>query len=273
MASELFVRTLLRAEAAVALAILLVLALRAPARRLIGPALAYRLWALVLVAAGSSLFPTLAEFRAGAIVHHAEPWPAAQVLAIAWLVGAAAMVLAVLAAEIRFRRLANRGLAGPAIVGVAAPRLVTPYDYHARFTPQERAFIRRHERTHLEQNHPLTNAVIAGLQVLGWFNPLVHLAAAAARFDQELACDFLILEGRPKDRRVYGEALLKAQLGGRSLCSPLSCAWSRHPLEVRLRALASPELTLGRYRAGFAFVGAVGFGVAMAIWTGAPAPS
>ncbi len=59
---ELFVLTLLRAQVAATVAILAVAGLRGPVRRLAGPGVAYRLWALVPAAALSSLFPTLAEF-------------------------------------------------------------------------------------------------------------------------------------------------------------------------------------------------------------------
>jgi beta-lactamase regulating signal transducer with metallopeptidase domain len=54
--------TVLRAQIALSLGLLVTMALRAPARRLIGPRLAYRLWTLGPAAALTSLFPTLAEF-------------------------------------------------------------------------------------------------------------------------------------------------------------------------------------------------------------------
>jgi beta-lactamase regulating signal transducer with metallopeptidase domain len=291
--SEVFVLGLLRAQIAASLAILSAMALRGPVRRLGGADIAYRLWALVPAAALSSLFPTLAEFMsrdslfgaalfgdgrtvAGGAVLRAltddrfwGDW--AQVLTAAWLVGAVGLAGLILLAEMRFRRLARLGLAGPAIVGVAAPRLVTPFDYAERFSEAERGFIRRHERAHLQRGDNLANLVIAAVQVLAWFNPLVHVAGSLARLDQEAACDAQVLEGRPRDRRPYAEALLKAHLP--TARAGLACAWAaggRHPLEWRLRLLARPEPTLRRYLAGLTLVGALAVLTAVSVWTLAP---
>lgn len=290
--SELFILGLLRAQIAASLAILAVMALRGPVRRLAGADIAYRLWALAPAAALSSLFPTLAEFLSrdslfgagfgvgGRAVSGAwmrafsddgfwADW--AQALTAAWVVGALGLALLILLAELRFRRLARQGLAGPAIVGVAAPRLVTPFDYAERFSEVERGFIRRHERAHLQRGDNLANLVIALAQVLAWFNPLVHVAANLARLDQEAACDAQVLEGRPRDRRGYAEALLKAHLPGAR--TGLSCPWAaggRHPLEWRLRLLARPEPTLRRYMAGLTLVGALAVLAAGSVWTLAP---
>ncbi len=286
--SELFVLGLLRAQIAASLAILAVVALRGPVRRLAGPDIAYGLWALAPAAALTSLFPTLAEFMSRDSLFGAggratggtwlraltddgfwADW--AHALTAAWLVGALGLALLILLAEMRFRRLARLGLAGPAIVGVAAPRLVTPFDYVERFTEAERGFIRRHERAHMQRGDNLANLVIALAQVLAWFNPLVHLAANLARLDQEAACDARVLEGRPRERRAYAEALLKAHLpGGRT---GLACPWAaggRHPLEWRLRLLARPEPTLRRYMAGLTLVGTLAVLAAASVWTLAP---
>jgi len=296
MASELFVLTLVRAQAAVSLAVLLVLILRAPARRRIGVGLTYRLWLLAPAAAFISPFPTLSEF-----LHHAPfvagasggvgdsvaavclqiltanaPWlRAAPLLTFVWAMGALALATLFLGAELRFRRRARLGLAGPAMVGVAAPRFVTPHDYRQRFTERERDLILRHERAHLVQGDPIANLLIAGFQVLFWFNPLIHVAAAQIKLDQELACDALVIEGQPKARRTYAQALVKAHLTGPQ--SALVCAWtpagagfSCSPLEHRLRALTWGEVSLTRYLAGLIAVGGLAVSMAAGVWIAAP---
>jgi beta-lactamase regulating signal transducer with metallopeptidase domain len=297
MASELFVLTLVRAQAAASLAVLLVMILRAPARRRIGVGLTYRLWLLVAAAAFISPFPTLSEF-----LHHATPVAGASIrgadslgdivrqaltadafwfrtapsLTWAWTIGALALASLFLTAELRFRRLARLGLAGPAMVGVAAPRFVTPHDYRRRFSERERDLILRHERAHLAQGDPVANLLIAGFQVLFWFNPLIHLAAAQIKLDQELACDALVVEGRPKARRAYGDALVKAHLTGPQ--SALVCAWTpvrnrlarTSALEHRLRALSWGEVSLTRYLAGLVAVGGLAVGMAIGVWIATP---
>jgi beta-lactamase regulating signal transducer with metallopeptidase domain len=290
MASELFVLTLIRAQAAVSLAVLLVLILRGPARRRIGVGLAYRLWLLPLAAVVISPFPTLSEFLqrvppvaavprggGGAI---AEVFFASRhrhrLLTWVWAVGALALASVFVAAELRFRRRARLGLAGPALVGVAAPRFVTPHDYRQRFTERERDLILRHERAHLAQGDAIANLLIAGLQLLFWFNPLIHLAAAQIKLDQELACDALVIEARPKARRLYAEALVKAHLAGPQ--SALVCAWSParrglwrgSPLEHRLRALSWGEVSGARYIAGLVAVGGLAVATTVGLWIAAP---
>jgi len=292
MEGEMFVLTLLRAQIAAGLAVLAVLLLRGPVRRLAGPSVAYGLWALVPAAAVSSLFPTLAEFLRQDSLFAAMPTRAgggwlralsddgvwrgwAPGLAAAWFAGAVGLALLFGWGEARFRRLARLGLAGPAVIGIAAPRLVTPHDYTERFTETERGFIRRHERAHMLRQDHLANLMIAVVQVVGWFNPLIHLAAAIARLDQEAACDAQVLEGRPSDRRPYAEALLKAHMQG-TRTGALACAWAptnRHPLELRLRLLARPEPSLRRYVVGVTTVGALAVLAAAAVWTLAPRQS
>jgi beta-lactamase regulating signal transducer with metallopeptidase domain len=296
MASDLFVLTLVRAQAAASLAVLLVLVLRAPARRWIGACLTYRLWLVAPAAAFVSPFPTLAEFlhRAmpisgaalsqdgdlGAVLLQALTASAfwfrvAPALIWGWAMGALALASLFLASELRFRRLARLGLAGPAMVGVAAPRFVTPHDYRQRFTERERDLILRHERAHLAQGDPIANLLIAAFQVVFWFNPLIHLAAAQIKLDQELACDALVIEGRPKARRAYAHALVKAHLTGPQ--SALVCAWTpasarfaRSPLEHRLQALSRGEVSLTRYMAGLVAVGGLAVGTAIGVWIAAP---
>jgi beta-lactamase regulating signal transducer with metallopeptidase domain len=296
MASELFVLTLVRAQAAATAAVLLVLILRGPARRLIGVGLTYRLWLAAPAAVFISPFPTLSEFlHRTAPSFGATPGAGGQLAAVClqaltttafwshaalaltwiWAAGALALACLVLAAEMRFRRLARRGLAGPAMMGVAAPRFVTPNDYRQRFTARERDLILRHERAHLAQGDPLANLLVAGFQVLFWFNPLIHLAASEIRLDQELACDALVLEGRPRARRLYAEALVKAHLTAPQ--SALVCAWTParsrftpSALEQRLRALSWGEVGLTRYVAGLIAVGGLAICMAAGVWIAAP---
>jgi beta-lactamase regulating signal transducer with metallopeptidase domain len=236
MIIDLVVPVFLRAQLAASLAVLVVIALRAPMRRLVGAEAAYGLWVLPLVAALVSLFPTLHEFLHGDAARPATAlvrpgawtdWTAVQrhsvSLATIWIAGAAAWAALTALAEWRFHRLVILRRAGPAVVGVAWPRMVAPADYRTRFTQQERAFIREHERTHMARGDTRTNLMIAVLRAASWFNPLAHLAASCCRLDQELACDALVAERHPHGRRPYAEALMKAHAPG---WGQLACAWA-----------------------------------------------
>ena len=281
MATELLVLMFLKMQLAGTGAILLVLLLRYPARRHIGAELSYRLWAIVPAAAAASLVPTLPLFMQfddaktdvlmgsspvvwGPVLRHV---PA---LALLWLAGALVLAGLFLLADMRFQRRVSKGLAGPAITG-AWPRMVVPSDYRTRFSEAERVLIREHEREHMARRHPTANLVIAVMQVISWFNPLAHMAAACARMDQELACDAAVVARRPRQRGEYARTLLKAHASHTG--SPFACALAagrRHPLEVRVAMLAKPRISVRRDVIGVFVVGALAVGLAVALWSLAP---
>lgn len=277
MTADLLFQFLLRAQVGASIGVLAVLALRPAARRLIGAELTYRLWAVAPVTALVSLFPGLQDCLKDwsswtlsyAPLGDLRTTPHAAGMLLAWVAGGLALAALMAVSETSFRRRARMGAAGPAVMGVAWPRIVTPSDYVQRFTAAERELIDRHERVHIARRHPNANLFIALMQVLGWCNPLVHVAAVCARLDQELACDAAVIEAWPECRRDYGATLLKAHLA--TPRSPLACAWAasaRHPLEVRLTMLARRPLSLAHYMRGAAFVGLTALLVAGIVWAG-----
>jgi beta-lactamase regulating signal transducer with metallopeptidase domain len=270
--ADLALAAVIRAEFAGSLGVLLVLALRGSTRRAFGAELAYRLWLLPPAMALVGIFPTLADFYGPPPEYGvAVAIPHSPALLLAWALGVVAAGLVMLVSELGFRRLARAGQAGPAVMGVLWPRTITPADFAERFSPQEQALIRRHERAHIELGHPMTNLVIAGFQALSWFNPVVHLAVAAAKLDQELACDAAVIAAAPGERRRYGETLLKAHMDAPT--SPFACAWSalgRHPLETRLSTLADRPASLSAYLRGAAAVALVAAIAAAGVWSAGP---
>ncbi|HEY3951530.1 M56 family metallopeptidase [Phenylobacterium sp.] len=252
MANEVLI-VLIHFNLAAAAATLAVLLARRPIRERFGAEVAYRLWIGVPIAALAALMPPAQATRIvppGLGPHFDPIWTASQDLAHApagtllalWLAGAVIAILILAACQMRFLAAARRGVAGPAVAGVVAPRVIMPADAEALFTPEERTLIRAHERTHIDRGDPLTNGIIALAQCLFWFNPMAHLAARTARLDQELACDAQVLAHRAGQRRRYAETLLKTQLGG--VAAPLGCHWlagtASHPLEQRIQALRQP---------------------------------
>lgn len=233
---------LVRANLVAAAAVLVVLALRIPARRLFGPQVAYGLWAAPPLAAFATLLPPRTEdgarsasFIAAAVGDHSG-------LVLAATAAGFVAALAVLArAQQRFMQAVRDGRGGPAVVGVISPRIVMPRD-DGRYSPEERALIRAHEREHVNRMDPRAGALASTLQALCWFNPMVHLGAHLMRLDQELACDAAVLRSRPQDRALYARTLLKTQLASQAL--PFGCYWparARHPLEVRIGLLRTPR--------------------------------
>lgn len=268
MVAELLAMTLLRAQLAAAAAVVLVLLLRGPARRLIGAPLAYRLWALVPVAAIACIFPSLSETLGSGRPPTLMGEEHAFALLAAWLVGAVALATAILLQERAFRTRAEAGRAGPAVMGVFWPRIVLPTDFVARFDAEARRMIDLHERTHIKRGDPIANLAIAGVQVLGWCNPLIHVGALCARLDQEMACDATVLSLRPELRKTYAQALVQAHTVRGA--SPLACFWSAHPLLMRVRLLARPEPSHRRQTAGAAAIVVMALVTAAGVWTVTP---
>lgn len=224
---------LLELNITLAAAVLIVLTLRKPARRIVGPRAAYGLWSAVPMTLVAVCLPRVVVGPVSTVSEPSfGPW-----LVGVWCIGAVASAGLMVASQLRFAALARRGLAGPAVMGVIVPRLVMPADSATRWSPEERALILAHEHAHLERADLRVNAGVAMLQCLFWCNPLAHLAVHCLRFDQELACDAKVLAVRPGQRRLYAEALLKA---APTPATPLGCGWrdgTARGLEVRLASL------------------------------------
>ena len=257
---------------AAGLAILLVLILRRPARTLFGAEIAYLLWLLPVAAGLAALLPArAAEPGADAARRFIMSGDHAAILGGLWLTGVSLAMVLLAWSQSRFMQRARSGQAGPAVVGVLAPRMIVPDDYHTRFTDAERAVIRAHERAHIERLDPRTNALMALIQCLGWFNPLIHLAVREARLDQELACDARVMGRLSRERGLYARTLLKTQLGARAL--PLGCHWpaaAPHPLEERVIMLTRPQPTLRRTAMGGVLVTAMSLTAAVGVWSAQP---
>lgn len=276
-------------------AVIAVLAARPLAARLFGARIAYALWATPLVAALAGLLPgpavTVAVIgqKIAPVAPRVVEWGSEGVnavalgppigfftlLALVWAAGAGASLYLVVRKQRRFLAAlgklhkvegalfqAERAGIGPAAFGLLSPRIVLPADFTVLFTPEEQRLMLAHERGHLPVDTRV-NAVMAALQCLNWFNPLVHIAAFHMRMDQELACDAAVVAGEPQGRRAYAEAMLKAQLAPIAL--PLGCYWpsaSKRRLNGRIRMLlrGSPSQAMALAGAGLAAMLAVGVG-------------
>lgn len=254
---------LLETTLAASVVIPLLLVLRAPLRRWLGAGAAYASWLCVPVAVAAVLLPArevavewgvigavlrpMREATASVVPVVAPAWQIA-VLAV-WLVGALAMAAWLWRQQHRFVRglgrlhrredglwmaATSRGL--PAVVGLFRTRIVVPNDFESRYVAQEQALIACHEHLHVRRGDLPANALVSALRCVYWFNPVIHLAARRFRIDQELACDEGVIRRHPAARRIYGEAMLKAQLDVAPV--PLACHWpAPHPLRERISML------------------------------------
>jgi beta-lactamase regulating signal transducer with metallopeptidase domain len=262
-------QTLLTVTTVSILAILLVSLLRKPLRSAVGARAAYWLWLIVPASAVAVMAPApspmqLAASKAlpqimGAPWSEAV-WSAASVhssseisslMLTIWLSGACLAFASLFLHQRTFIRslgpvietsdriFRSRCIVSPMLVGAWQPRILVPFDFEARYTPEERELMLAHERVHLSRCDAQINALAAGWQCLFWFNPFVYWAVTQLRFDQELACDAVVLAHWETARRRYADALLKTQLAAdHARRAPIGCHWeSDHPLKERITML------------------------------------
>jgi bla regulator protein BlaR1 len=97
----------------------------------------------------------------------------------------------------------------PALFGWIRPRLLLPAGVLARLRREQLRHVFLHELAHLKRHDIALNWLIAGIQTLHWFNPLVWLAFHKARLDMELACDEMALARlEEQESSDYGDTLL-----------------------------------------------------------------
>lgn len=292
-------RTLALSTLASSAAILVVLLLRKPLRQRFGAQVTYALWALVPLAALVALLPApVAQVAAPASFAAAAPvavQPLPSVIAVtrsidplpwlgaAWLLGAGICLALFFRQQRRFVRAlgslspnadrtfrAQTTVGCPALVGAWRPRIVLPADFEHRYDSAERELILAHERAHRARGDAQANALAAALRCLYWFNPLFHFAASRLRFDQELACDAIVISRFPEARRPYADAMLKTQLADLGL--PAGCHWqSSHPLKERIAMLKQPLPGRARRWIGAACVAAIVAATSFAAWAAQPA--
>lgn len=288
MAADLLA-LLARAALALSAAIIVVLVLRRPLRALFGAEIAYAFWLIAPIATLAAFLPARtvlvdapvaqpiaarsvdAPLVVAPITEMAAAAPSfiAPALLAIWLSGAALGFAWLLIGQRRF--MANAAEAGPAVVGVLRPRIVLPTDFESRYTPAERALVLAHERAHLKAGDAQINAFAALLQCLMWFNPLAHMARAALRVDQELACDARVMAARGAEKRAYAEAMLKTQLAAHAL--PLGCQWppaGAKPLMQRIAMLAAPAPHAKRRKLGATLCAATVLAVSAGAWLAQP---
>lgn len=253
----------LEATLASTAALLVVLLARRRLRAMFGASVAYAAWLLVPVALIAVLLPVPSSDSVSlpmaygfiarpmqVVVATVQPSIGfATWLCLAWLSGAMAMLLSFIRQQRRFQRALGRlsarevdvlqadAVAGlPAAVGWLNPVIVLPADFETRYTAEQRELMLVHERAHIRHGDLQANAAFVLMRCVFWFNPLVHVAAAAFRHDQELACDQRVIARHPHSRRAYGEAMFRTHLAAQAL--PLGCHWGfTHPLTERIAML------------------------------------
>jgi beta-lactamase regulating signal transducer with metallopeptidase domain len=99
---------------------------------------------------------------------------------------------------------------GPCLFGFLRPRLLLPVGFTRGFSLDELRYVFLHELGHVKRHDILLGWLMALLQILHWFNPVVWVAFARMRVDRELACDALALShAEDQDAKPYGQTIVK----------------------------------------------------------------
>lgn len=140
----------------------------------------------------------------------------------------------------------------PAVYGFVKPKIYFPIHVAHQLSAQQIQLIIEHEEQHIKQKHLWLNLLWDVLVCVGWFNPLIYIARKDFRHDQELFCDYLVLNKTSQSRtKDYGHALLSTVSATHSVS--LLCSWKVfNQLEERIMNITKPinrkgkaALTLG----------------------------
>jgi bla regulator protein BlaR1 len=146
-------------------------------------------------------------------------------------------------------------IAAPMLVGAWHPRVIVPVDFEVRYPERDRQLMLAHEQAHQERGDAFVSSIAAAWLCAFWFNPLMYWALGRIRFDQELACDALVVSRSHAGKQRYANALLRAQLTYQSAWRmPAGCHWqSNHPLKERIAMLKLRSPAPSRRIAGITF--------------------
>ncbi|HEY2585487.1 MAG TPA: M56 family metallopeptidase [Tepidisphaeraceae bacterium] len=102
----------------------------------------------------------------------------------------------------------------PAAAGLWRPRILLPPGMLAQLSPEEMRAIVLHELAHVRCHDVAINGLVALLQAVHWFNPILWLAFTRLRTDREAVRDAMVLRlmagAEPADAAdAYGRTLLK----------------------------------------------------------------
>ncbi|ACV26204.1 TonB family protein [Kangiella koreensis] len=134
----------------------------------------------------------------------------------------------------------------PAVYGFITPTIYFPIHVAQKLSVQQIQLIIEHEEQHIKQKHLWLNLLWDVLVCIGWFNPLIYIARKNFRHDQELFCDYLVLnKGNPSRTKDYGHALLSTVSATHSVS--LLCSWKVfNQLEERIMNITDPLNKTGK---------------------------
>ncbi|ASS68087.1 MULTISPECIES: M56 family metallopeptidase [unclassified Paenibacillus] len=210
-------------------------------------------------------------------------WPAASILALAWLGGFAALSVCFLIGALRFHsrsrlfRLSDDpeilsaletsrrklgigrpipihetfGLQSPYLYGLMRPRIYLPADIAVIADSRQLEHILLHELTHFKRKDLWINLLWMLAAAMHWYNPFVWLAIRKMKTDREVACDAGVLEVLgERESAAYGRTLLLLSkvLARSSRTAANFSPFLEHEHEMKRRITMIAKFRKGSYR-------------------------
>ncbi len=97
----------------------------------------------------------------------------------------------------------------PCLLGMLRPALILPAGLAAELSRNELRLVLLHELAHMRRRDLALNWVLAAVETIHWFNPVVWVLTREIRDGREEACDARALASQPQACREYGRILLK----------------------------------------------------------------
>ena len=136
-------------------------------------------------------------------------------------------------------RLVNQSvLDGISLYGMLSPKVIIT-DKIQHLTDREIEYVFYHELCHYKRKDILTNYLIALIQAIHWFNPIIHVFAKFIRQDIELATDekTISLIGS-KEKKAYGSVLISMlEYSKFPTGTVLNVSGSKNHLKKRIRQI------------------------------------
>lgn len=169
---------------------------------------------------------------------------AADIAAVVWLMGMAALLVYALISYARLCRRVSAALllgdniylcdeiGSPFILGILRPRIYLP----SSIGQGEMVHVLAHEQAHLRRRDHWWKPLGFTLLAVYWFNPLIWLAYVLLCRDIELACDEKVVRRTGIDRAAYSQALLNCSMPRRMIAAcPL--AFGELGVKARIRSV------------------------------------
>ena len=130
----------------------------------------------------------------------------------------------------------------PGLYGLFYPALVLPGHIQDKLSVEQLRYVILHELAHYRRKDIAVNSLIAILQIIHWFNPVIWYAFHKLHQDQELACDAAVLRYLESPERLkYGETIiiLLEDFAGKAGAVPVAILLAGHgSLKKRIRGIA-----------------------------------